>query len=247
MKKEIIIFLLPVFLLGSDFSELFKKANKNAENSEYIEAIRGYELLLEKGHKNRILYYNLGNAYYRNNQLGLALWAYYRAQRLMPRDPDLLHNIKVAKAKCVDRIEYPKSLIFFDLFLRIKNSIKFSELTIIGSFLFFIGSILVVVKKTKLVSSKLINYLISFFIILFFLSCVLSISRYKFENNEKYGVVISNSINVFSGPVENQNSILFLINEGLKVKLNNFQDKWVEVQLIDGKKGWVNIWSIREI
>ena len=54
-------------------------------------------------------------------------------------------------------------------------------------------------------------------------------------------------MSVFSGPKDNQNSILFLVNEGLKVKLNNYQEKWVEIELIDGKKGWVNILSVKEI
>tara|TARA_B100001250_G_scaffold404442_1_gene420436 strand:+ start:113 stop:856 length:744 start_codon:yes stop_codon:yes gene_type:complete len=247
MKKALIIFFLPVLLLGLDSADLFERANKNAEDSKFLEAIEKYELLVEKGFISGNLYYNLGNAYYRTNQLGFALWAYYSAQRLIPRDPDLLHNIKVAQAKCVDRIELPKSIFLFDFLLKIETFVRLVELNILGSILFFIISLLILLKKTDLVSINIINYLVSLLVTLFLIVNVLALRKYIIENKEKYSIVISNSVSVFSGPKDNQNSILFLVNEGLKVKLNNYQEKWVEIELIDGKKGWVNILSVKEI
>ena len=247
MKKALIIFFLPVLLLGLDSADLFERANKNAEDSKFLEAIEKYELLVEKGFISGNLYYNLGNAYYRTNQLGFALWAYYSAQRLIPRDPDLLHNIKVAQAKCVDRIELPKSIFLFDFLLKIETFVRLVELNILGSILFFIISLLILLKKTDLVSINIINYLVSLLVTLFLIVNVLALRKYIIENKEKYSIVISNSVSVFSGPKDNQNSILFLVNEGLKVKLNNYQEKWVEIELIDGKKGWANTFSVREI
>ena len=247
MKKALIIFFLPVLLLGLDSADLFERANKNAEDSKFLEAIEKYELLVEKGFISGNLYYNLGNAYYRTNQLGFALWAYYSAQRLIPRDPDLLHNIKVAQAKCVDRIELPKSIFLFDFLLKIETFVRLVELNILGSILFFIISALILLKKTDLVSINIINYLVSLLVTLFLIVNVLALRKYIIENKEKYSIVISNSVSVFSGPKDNQNSILFLVNEGLKVKLNNYQEKWVEIELIDGKKGWANTFSVREI
>tara|TARA_S200000501_G_scaffold171967_1_gene162055 strand:- start:1246 stop:1989 length:744 start_codon:yes stop_codon:yes gene_type:complete len=247
MKKAIIIIFFPVLLLGINSTDIFKKANNHAENSEFLEAINQYEYLIDEGFANGNLYYNLGNSYYRTNQIGYALWAYYSAQRLIPRDPDLLHNIKVAQAKCIDRIEFPKSLFIFDFLIKIENSVRILELNILGSILFFMISLLLLGKNFDFLSGYLINYVISSCFILFFLVNSLAIRKYINEIKENYGVVISNSVSVFSGPKENQNSVLFLVNEGLKVKLNNYQDKWVEVELIDGKKGWVNIWSVKEI
>jgi len=247
MKKSIMIFLIPVLLLGVDSLDLFKKANNNAENSDFLKAIERYELLIDKGYKNGNLYYNLGNAYYRTNQLGSALWAYYSAQRLIPRDPDLLHNIKVVQARCIDSIEFPKSIFLFEYFLKLEKSVRIVELNMVGSILFLIISLLIIVKKTDFLSVNIINYLVSILVILFLLVNGLALRKYINENKEKYGVVISNSVSVFSGPKDNQNSILFLVNEGLKVKLNHSQEKWVEIELIDGKKGWVNILSVKEI
>lgn len=247
MKKSIIIFFSPVLLLGINSIDILKKANNYAENSEFPEAINQYEYLIDEGFANGNIYYNLGNSYYRMNQIGYALWAYYSAQRLIPRDPDLLHNIKVTQAKCIDRIEFPKSLFIFDFLLKIENSVRILELNILGSILFFMISLFVLGKKINFLSGHIINYIISSCVILFLLVNSLAIRKYINEIKDNYGVVISNSVSVFSGPRENQNSVLFLVNEGLKVKLNNYQDKWVEVELIDGKKGWVNIWSIKEI
>ena len=153
----------------------------------------------------------------------------------------------MTQAKCIDRIEFPKSLFIFDFLLKIENSVRILELNILGSILFFMISLFVLGKKINFLSGHIINYTISSCVILFLLVNSLAIRKYINEIKDNYGVVISNSVSVFSGPRENQNSVLFLVNEGLKVKLNNYQDKWVEVELIDGKKGWVNIWSIKEI
>jgi len=158
-----------------------------------------------------------------------------------------LHNIKVAQAKCVDRTELPKSIFLFDFLLKIETFVRLVELNILGSILFFIISLLILLKKTDLVSMNIINYLVSLLVTLFLIVNVLALRKYIIENKEKYSIVISNSVSVFSGPKDNQNSILFLVNEGLKVKLNNYQEKWVEIELIDGKKGWVNILSVKEI
>ena len=59
------------------------------------------------------------------------------------------------------------------------------------------------------------------------------------KQRKKSAVVISNNVNAYSGPFYGSSSILFQINEGIKVDISNQQKDWLEIILIDGKKGWI--------
>ena len=247
MTKSGIILLFLNLLIADDPSTIFKQANIYAEKANYQKAIEKYESLIDMGYESGALYYNLGNSYYRLDQLGLSLWAYYCSQKLIPRDSDLLHNLKVAKAKCLDRIEFPNSFFPFDFFRELDNSFKINELFLFGSLLILIFSSLRIMKKTMWLSIDASKNLNAILVIVIFMVHSLAFRKYFIDYKIKYGVVITNSVNVLSGPNNSQSSIIFVANEGLKVKINSIKDKWIEVELIDGKKGWLHFSSIREI
>jgi tetratricopeptide (TPR) repeat protein len=78
-------------------SELFDKANHAFVESKYKEAISDYiRVIQQRGFSPNVLF-NLGNAYFRDGQIGLAILSYERAQRLNPRDPDIAANLKRAR------------------------------------------------------------------------------------------------------------------------------------------------------
>ena len=45
------------------------------------------------------LYFNLGNAYYKTNSIGLAILNYERAKKLAPDDEDISANLKNCKSE----------------------------------------------------------------------------------------------------------------------------------------------------
>ena len=78
------------------------------DKEQYTQAIEGYRelLLASKAAPSAALYYNLGNAYYRNGELGWAILSYERALRLAPRDKYVRHNLQSAASQTTDRLEY---------------------------------------------------------------------------------------------------------------------------------------------
>ena len=60
----------------------------------------------------RTLYYNLGNAYYRMDDITHAVLAYERALLLSPGDTDVRFNLQMARSKTIDKI-VPESEMFF--------------------------------------------------------------------------------------------------------------------------------------
>ncbi len=84
--------------------ELYRQGNLLYEGGKYAEASRTYERIIVRGLRNGHVYYNLGNAYYKQDQIGRAILAYERASRLIPRDGDLKNNLELANERTVDQI-----------------------------------------------------------------------------------------------------------------------------------------------
>jgi tetratricopeptide (TPR) repeat protein len=78
-------------------SAAFDEANKLYEGSHYAQAISAYQKLLQQNEISAAVYFNLGNAYFKNGQTGHAIYYYRLAQRLAPRDPDIRANLWFAR------------------------------------------------------------------------------------------------------------------------------------------------------
>ena len=234
------------------FSELvdgvYTEANKALIAENYNDAIAKYESILDDGYESVELYYNLGNAYYRSEQLGKSIWAYANALDIAPRNRDVAHNLSIANAQIVDRIEMPRSIFFITFYRLLKSIMTTNEWILIGSFLILIKSIhfsgmrfgFFRGKMYKMTSTVLISFII--------LAHIFAMDSYIDKKRKNSAVVISNNVNAYSGPFYRSSSILFQINEGIKVDISNQQQDWVEIILIDGKKGWIpseSIWFMK--
>ena len=228
---------------SSGFSELadglYIEANKALIAENYDDAIVKYESILKDGYESAELYYNLGNAYYRSEQLGKSIWAYSNALVIAPRNRDVAHNLAIANAQIVDRIEMPKSFIFITFYRLFKSIMTTYEWILIGSFLIFIKSIHFSVMKFGLFGGKMYKMTSTILISLIILVHIFSLDSYIDKQRKNSAVVISNNVNAYSGPFYGSSSILFQINEGIKVYISNQQKDWLEIILIDGKKGWI--------
>lgn len=88
-KTLLFSFLLAAPALADDF----KSANARYDAGKFAEAAAAYEKIEPKTAN---VYFNLGNALFRQERFGLAVLNYERARRLAPRDPDILANLQFA-------------------------------------------------------------------------------------------------------------------------------------------------------
>ncbi len=90
-------------------AEVMSVANQNYQAGNFTDAIANYETLLEAGVNHSAVYYNLGNAYFKQEELGQAILNYRRAEMLAPRDADIALNLQIARAHTVDRLDLDRS------------------------------------------------------------------------------------------------------------------------------------------
>lgn len=101
--------------LVQEAEQLFNEGNARqaAGDSAALEywrkAARRYERLIREGDfRNGAVFYNLGNIYFRLDDIGRAILNYRRAQRFLPRDPNLLRNLAFVRSCRRDHIAEPE-------------------------------------------------------------------------------------------------------------------------------------------
>ena len=95
-----VLLVLPALASGStgSFEDGFQEANQLYEAREYDRAIDLYLAILSEGVESPGVYFNLGNAYFKNGDLGHAILYYLKARRLDPGDADIASNLEFARS-----------------------------------------------------------------------------------------------------------------------------------------------------
>ena len=220
--------------------DAFNRGNELYRGGKYQEAAKEYESIIKQGMLSVELYFNLGNAYYRDRQLARAILSYERAAQFHPNDPDIEHNLKLSYLRTIDRIE-PVPDMFLIQWMRAVGSLISSEsvrmIFLLGWIVLF-GSLAamylilrpIVIRRTR---------------ILFFISCVLvvlcsamlGIQSFQDKAQDK-AIITAQTVTAKSSP-DAKAVDAFVIHEGLKVKLTDAVGEWVKVTLVDGKIGWI--------
>ena len=227
--------------------ELFSAGNDAMIDEKYEDAVQAYESIIALGVEHPDVYYNLGNAYFRLHYLGHSIWAYSNSLKYAPRDVDAQHNLSVAKARRIDRIDMPESLIFLQIYRKVKSNFTLREWLLLGSLILLFQSLWLFGLQFGWLRGHLSKSILTGIIILTIGIHGLTADKYFQEMQINRGVVISNGIDAYSGPFYGENTVLFRINEGSIADIQKTQKNWMEIILIDGKKGWIPTQSIRTL
>jgi len=252
MKLNSILILLLLLLSYSHGvnagNATFDSANTAYSQKEYDKAIQLYESIVTKNIEAPELYFNLGNAYYKTNNLGLAILNYERAKKLAPNDEDIAANLKIANLKIEDKIE-PAPQLFLtewkDSIINIMSEKKWSLLTIlfvIISFLLF--SIYATSTNRNLKQLGFFGGGITVFcyILLFFAAQ----SKYNITKFSKDAIITSASVTINSSPDE-KGTKLFILHEGTKVLITEENFDWTEIKIANGNVGWIKTSELKRI
>lgn len=216
--------------------------------NDYASAIQIYESLLTKGEAAEI-YYNLGNSYYKTDDIAKAILNYERALLLQPGNADVRANLEIARSKTIDKVVSVPDIFFVTWTKSLINRLSVDAWAKLGVAFF----ILLLVSFSLFFFSKQIVWKKSGFIagIVFLIFVVLSnvfASEQKTElMNRNNAIILSPSVTVRSTPSESGTS-LFVLHEGHKIEIkDNSMREWKEIRLEDGKVGWVPASAIEVI
>lgn len=242
--------LLLVAMLLPLTANAVTKADGDNEYSRgnYQQAIRDYEELLKQT-KSADLYYNLGNAYYRTDNITRAVLAYERALLLSPGDDDIRFNLQMARSKTIDKIT-PRSEMFFVTWYRALVNITsvdgWADIALLSMVLALILALV------YLFASRMLFRKIGFFggvaMLTLFLLCNLFAWHQHAILTERTGAIIVSSSATLKATPTQQAKDNGVLHEGTRVDIiDDTMRDWKCVRLADGREGWLQSNKIEKI
>lgn len=245
-----IVFLNPTIIYSNkfEFKPLLDSAISAYQKKDFNKALNFYHQIVDSGLESANLYYNMGNAYFRINELAKAILYYERAKLLNPKDPDIQHNLKYANAFISDKInELPEAfyLTWFRQFSYLFTTNTWAWLSI-SLFILFLTLIYLYFLSYSFLATRIIKITAFFVLILWIISISTAYYSYKQSSSHKYAIIISDVVEIKSSPDENSTS-LFVLHEGTKVYIKEVFDEWLEIKIADGNTGWLKKSNIEQI
>ena len=238
--KGLIVTILLCWACSSGFAQTKADADSAYVNGNYQQAIAQYEALLKNG-ASAELYYNLGNAYYRTENITRAVLNYERALLLSPGDRDIRFNLQLARSKTIDKIVPESEMFFITWYHALVNLMSvdgWARMAIISLALVIILFLLYLFSEP--IWLRKIGFFGGFLLLLFFV--LSNLFAYQQKQNLLYrkgAIVIAPSVTVKSTPAQNGTD-LFILHEGTKVTIiDGAMSDWKEIRLADGKEGWI--------
>jgi len=229
-------------LSAADHNSLLKEANELYQEAKFEEAIEKFELILKMGYEASELYYNLGNAYFKSNNIPKAILNYERALLLDPGNEDIQFNLELANKFIVDKIdELPRLFVYnwIDTFISLFDSNQWAFLSL-AAFVLFLSFILIFLFSRILILKRIVFW---FGILLFMFSILsysLSARQKKILTSRNTAIVFAQTI-IIKGSPDESGTDLFLLHEGTKVTVVDRIGNWCEIKISDGNRGWIQI------
>ncbi len=249
-------------------AELFERANSAYEAGSYAAAVDDYMRVVESGVAVSDLYYNLGNAYFKQGDLGPAVLWFERARRLAPRDADVHENLELTRSLLRDQELLAASPRWRSVVFAWHRDTTSAESVTIASGLFTLLCLLgmgFVFRDTEALSrgyrrwsvlspgrllgldkAQDLGLAMAFVAILAGAFAYSAFSKVRAEDARTTGVVVAEEVSVFSGPSSNA-SVQFKVHEGTLVSVRDERAGWVRVELPGDLSGWVEEASLARI
>lgn len=241
-----------IMLAGIAFADdnmiLIEEANKNYGEDNFEQAIELYQKAIDNGVESSELYYNLGNAYFKLNNIPSSILYYEKAEKLNPNDEDILFNLQIANNRIVDKIEQVPEIFYVRWWKNILYTFTVDE----WGYLSLISFVLVVVMLlifflTNIYWIKKFSFWLGLVFIVFALTTyLLANQKYNSFIKDHEAIIFTPTLTVKSSPSDSGID-LFVIHEGSKVQIRDHVGEWYEIELANGSVGWVKENDIQKI
>ncbi|RRO16829.1 tetratricopeptide repeat protein [Flavobacteriaceae bacterium 14752] len=244
---SILCFVLS-FSTTAQNDSIFKQANDAYADANYKEAKRLYQNILKNGQASSELYFNLGNTYYKLEDLANSIYYYEKALKFNPEDQSIQNNLAFAERMRLDQFErLPDSEVdkTLDDFI---TKFSIDTWSIIGIVFLCVAALcfgVFLLFKRTLVKRLAFGICLGF--ILFSAGAfVIAQTQLEKVKSSVYGIIFQKEKNLFEEPNPNSNT-LFQLHEGTKIKILDQFRSFYKVELPDGTTGWMTTENIKEI
>lgn len=246
--KPLLIFLLVIINFSGQAQNdaLFSNATDAYNASDYNTAIENYLTIIETGQHSSELYFNLGNSYYKLNQIAPSIYYYEKALLLKPNDAEIINNLGYAQNMTLDAIELMPETGLSKIYNDITSQLSFDQWGY-AAVIFVILFVLLYIAFYYLenATQKRIAFITSLLsLILAVVSVVFAFLQYSDFQADKPAIVFDNEIKVTSEPNKNSQTV-FTLHEGTKLNVLEELKGYKKIRIVDGQTGWLTSESIK--
>jgi len=221
----------------------FYEGNLSYKQGNYEKAIATYEEVLKEGFASGALYYNLGNSYFKAQQLGKAILSYERAKLFIPRDSDVQSNLNYAMSRS-RASSTPQEISFLKkIFDDYKDLLTSREMMWIVVILYILIGVALVCAEIFQLSTRTRWLLVIFLASVTVAQGFLWISNV--QNISRAVVVLEDAQAKFEP--SDQATQHFYLFAGEKVFVLRSEGAWAKIQRLDGKLGWVKVSDVERL
>ena len=252
MRKIMILFLVSFFhcfgALGQEKDITFDNANAAYNAGQFEKAVMLYKQILESGQHSAELYFNLGNSYYRLNQVGESIFYFEKAKQLEPTDEDINVNSAFAQNMAIDAVEVlPKSQVtqLKDNIIEFFSQEGWAYFIILLAWLFvlfwgiYLWNKIPFIKRTFFVTSLILAFLLIG-------SLFIAVIKSANTSDTTYGILFNEKMEVWAEP-NSRAEVLFLLHEGTKVQMLDQLQEWQKIRIANGSEGWIKNAKVRSL
>ena len=245
--KKILFILFAIAVMAGSASAVETCAGVEAGTKAYNEgdferAIDEWRTCVDNGIEDADLFYNLGNAYFRNGKLGFSIFYYKQALRLRANDDDIQHNLKYAQAMTRDKVEDEEENPILTALFRAHHALSLkAQLFILLALFWAITLVFIARRLTPGERGK--NICTGIVFALTTVLCVIGASAgYKVFvlETEVTGVVTASDADVTSAPSD-KSQTLNTLSEGTSFEVISMQGNYAEIRLGEKIKGFVKL------
>ncbi len=231
---------------SADASEEFVQANKFYEERDYSSAIRLYQSVLAQGKESAAVYFNLGNAYFKNGDLGQAVLYYMKAKRQSPDDEDIRHNLEFARRFSAVQMEGVELNPINTFFLSIVDTYRLTTMAWLSSALFVLFVVVLILRFGLGMTGNTVRAALVLCLMLVLISAALTTFKYRVDYLNRRAVIIAEDSPVLTGPSE-QSDVELQGAPGLVVQILEESDGYYSVLFENKRRGWISKDLVAEI
>jgi tetratricopeptide (TPR) repeat protein len=252
MRKGCFVILIS-FLAGinsinadSYLNQMFRESNLFYDQGQYQKAIEGYEKIISMGVRNKDVYFNIGNAYLKDNQLGRSILNYERSLKIERSNEEARENLNMALERIKDKQPFVKRSLFELPFIFIEEHVSIAQSVVFSTVCFWLLMFSLVFLMISRYRKKLFLRLSVILVVLLFIGLFALVSVYFVAGKSPGAIVMVSETSVLSGPGE-QYTVGFKLHEGTKVFIDAKIYNWYKVRLSNKMTGWIKEETVEKI
>lgn len=206
-------------------------------NKNYSAALAQYQSMVSPTTANDDLYYNIGNCYFKLNEIGHAVAYYEKALKLNPTNTEAKTNLQFCNKRLIDKVDTSEPFVITKWANAVSNALTTSTwaIVIVVSVLLFAIVLyrFLVIERTAYALAAMAGCAL-----MLILSIACANANYTRLTNVNSAIVTTPTLHVKSGPTE-QSAELFTLHEGCKIIILQQVDTWLNIQVNNGNIGWI--------